>query len=237
MYAACLSFLGAANAYHCVFDATQQRGVYDVCVLYSDALAEADGCDEQAYFDRLRERVNAQTGVPVLMFIGDRVGSLETLDSSVRSAIAARVVEKLPHGRPAGGQRKRRQALQTDAGRADPGGGAGRRRRDRAGCRRAVQCAGQRRAGRPDDHSQCQLPAVPARLPAVQQDENVNQEEILRYISANTYAEGALHGGAGISEPLRQRVRRATWPSCAAAMWGGVLAKIERECGKTTPRT
>ena len=41
------------------------------CVLYSDALAEADGCDEQAYFDRLRERVNAQTGVPVLMFIGD----------------------------------------------------------------------------------------------------------------------------------------------------------------------
>ena len=228
MYAACLSFLGAANAYHCVFDATQQRGVYDVCVLYSDALAEADGCDEQAYFDRLRERVNAQTGVPVLMFIGDRVATLETLDISVRSAIAARVVESF-----------RMDALQADS---ENGGKLCKQTLDAL-----IQAVEQGDAGaiaqgvdglcNALDSGVLDAQMITVNVNyllfqlvylAVQQDENVNQEEILRYITANTYAEGALRGGreylnrfaneyAGYLAQLRSR------------NVGGVLAKIERE--------
>ena len=228
MYAACLSFLGAANAYHCVFDAIQQRGVYDVCVLYSDALAEADGCDEQAYFDRLRERVNAQTGVPVLMFIGDRVATLETLDISVRSAIAARVVESF-----------RMDVLQADS---ENGGKLCKQTLDAL-----IQAVEQGDAGaiaqgvdglcNALDSGVLDAQMITVNVNyllfqlvylAVQQDENVNQEEILRYITANTYAEGALRGGreylnrfaneyAGYLAQLRSR------------NVGGVLAKIERE--------
>ena len=187
--------------------------------LYSDALAEADGCDEQAYFDRLRERVNAQTGVPVLMFIGDRVATLETLDISVRSAIAARVVESFRMDVLQADSEKRRQALQTDAGRADPGGGAGRRRRDRAGRRRAVQCAGQRRAGRPDDHGSMSTTCCSSSStwPCSRMKTSTRRDPALYHRQHLRRRRAARR--AGISEPLRQRVRGLPGPSCAAATW------------------
>lgn len=232
LYDACLAFLGE-NRYHCIFEVSRQKNNYDVGVIYCDRLARERGCGEQEYLDQLREWVTERTGVHVLMFIGDRVNSLEELGDSVRTVAAARSFENF---RLEGSAAELRDEMARDSGllwkETLDALVLAVERRDEAGIQAGADALFQmlQRDGTDTRLIEVNINYLLFQLVylAVREDEQVNQEEILHFISANVFSGSALQGGkahlvefaneyASYLAQLRDRSAR------------GVLASIERE--------
>lgn len=98
LYQKCLKEL-PGEEYRCIFDISVQGENHDVAILYSEELLGASGgLTEQEYLGRLKERVTRGMGFPVRLVVGGKVESLERIADSVRTVRMARLLRGLESG-------------------------------------------------------------------------------------------------------------------------------------------
>lgn len=99
LYQKCLKEL-PGEEYRCIFDISAQGENHDVAILYSEELLEAaGGLTEQEYLGRLKERITrGMNGIPVRLVAGGKVESLERIADSVRTVRMARLLLGLESG-------------------------------------------------------------------------------------------------------------------------------------------
>ena len=81
MYESCVAFLGADSA-HCVFDVSVNEKIYDVCFLYFDRVAKKAGMSEQDYLEHFREYLENNMNQPVIMLVGKKVQDISNIARS-----------------------------------------------------------------------------------------------------------------------------------------------------------
>ena len=86
MYSVCLDY--AKDEYRVLFDVSLRGSSYDVGFIYSDELLEKDD-SEQEYFSRFRKMLEERLGFPVVFIPGRKVESLADLSISCKSVAMA----------------------------------------------------------------------------------------------------------------------------------------------------
>lgn len=232
LYAACLTLLGK-DGYHCVFDVSRQENSYDVGLIYCDRLAQEAGMEEQEYLDHFLGQIRRALNVPVVMLVGNRVESLEGLAESFRTAAVARSFQDF---------RLEESGAQLEGEIAGNGGKLCKRTLDRLVS--AVEQNDRAEISRcaASLYEEMNNGGLDARLVglninyllfqlvylAAAQDENVNQEEILHFISANAFEEGTIRGSrAHLVQFAREYADYLAQLRSRSAR--GVLAEIEKE--------
>lgn len=89
LYEICREYLGEWE-HHCVFDVGRREDSYDVGFVYCDYLSKETGRQEQEYLDGLLESIRCRLQVPVVMMIGNKVEEISRIGESFRSAAIAR---------------------------------------------------------------------------------------------------------------------------------------------------
>lgn len=88
LYDICLDIL-EDDGYHCLFDVPGQGKNYDIGFIYCDQLARESKMEEQEYLDRFLEKIRRVMGIPVVMFAGNRVDDITGVGESFRTAMVA----------------------------------------------------------------------------------------------------------------------------------------------------
>lgn len=232
LYTACLTILGK-DGYHCIFDVSRKENSYDVGLIYCDRLAQEAEMEEQEYLDHFLDQIRRMMNVPVVMLVGNRVETLEEIGESSRSAAIARSFQDFRleesgaqlEGEIAGGSgRLCKQTLDGLVSAVE--------QNDRAEISRCVAALYEEmNKGGLDAH----LIGVNINYLLFQhvylaaaQDENVNQEEVLHFISANAFEEGTIRGSrVHLVQFAREYADYLTQLRSRSAR--GVLAEIEKE--------
>lgn len=89
MYDSCVTFLGE-NAPHCVFDVSVNEKVYDIGFIFSEYMAQAAGKDEKAYLEELRRYISDNTGLNIVMLVGRKVPDITKIARSYGNACMLR---------------------------------------------------------------------------------------------------------------------------------------------------
>ncbi|MCM1118591.1 MAG: response regulator transcription factor [bacterium] len=98
LYQWCLKEL-PGEEYRCVFDISVQGENHDVAIIYSDELlSKKSGITEQEYLRQWRRRLTGGLDFPVRMVAGSKVDSLEQIADSVRTVRMARLLRGLELG-------------------------------------------------------------------------------------------------------------------------------------------
>lgn len=98
LYQWCLKEL-SGEEYRCVFDISVQGENHDVGIIYSDELLSMGrGISEQEYLRQWRRRLAEGLDFPVRMVAGSKVESLEQIADSVRTVRMARLLRGLEFG-------------------------------------------------------------------------------------------------------------------------------------------
>lgn len=98
LYQKCLKEL-PGEEYRCIFDISVQGENHDVAILYSEELLQASGgLTEQEYLGRLKQRITREMGFPVRLVAGSKVEGLEQISDSVRTVRMARLLRGLESG-------------------------------------------------------------------------------------------------------------------------------------------
>lgn len=196
LYEVCQDIL-SAYPYHCIMDVFRSENRYDVAIIYAGRMAKEAGCTEQAYLDRLLKRIQEQLGVPVTMLVGSRVGDVTQLGESFRTAAVAKSFQEFgqknggkPQARETGGSVLLKEQMDALARAIEEN-----QKEKIPGCVDAVYEKIHENSLDADmvnvnvNYLLVQLIHL-----AVQQDENVNQEEILHFISVNAFHEKTMRG-------------------------------------------
>lgn len=183
--------------YHCIMDVFRGGNRYDVAVIYAGKMAEEAGCTEQAYLEKLLKRIQDQLGVSVTMLVGSRVEDVTQLDESFRTAAVAKSFQEFgakhaagPQSGDAGGSVLLKKQMDALVGAIEEN------RKDKiADCVNAVyEKIHENRLDADMVNVNVNYLLFQLIHLAVQQDENVNQEEILNFISANAFQEKTMRG-------------------------------------------
>lgn len=98
LYQWCLKEL-PGEEYRCVFDISVQGENHDVGIIYSDELLEtAPGLTEQEYLGQWKRKLAVGLDFPVRMVAGSKVGNLEQIADSVRTVRMARLLHGIEYG-------------------------------------------------------------------------------------------------------------------------------------------
>lgn len=196
LYEVCQDIL-SDYPYHCIIDVFRDENRYDVAVIYAGRMAEKAGCTEQAYLDRLLARIQEQLGAPVTMLVGNEVRDVTQLGESFRTAAVAKSFQEF--GKKSAAWNTAREA----------GGGVLLKEQMDALARAIEENQKDKIPGCVDlvyeriNESGLDAGLVNVNINyllvqlihlAVQQDENVNQEEILHFISVNAFDEKTMRG-------------------------------------------
>ncbi len=226
LYQTGLELMGE-RGYHCIFDVHWQESRYDVGLIYSDDMAEAAGLSEQEYLDGLLEKIRRKMAVPVIMLVGSRVKELSALSDSFRSVAVVRSFQDFRlsagNGTAAGNAmcKKTLDALLTAV-----------EQNEKESIGASVERLYEEMNGGGMDaelvHVNINYLLFGLVHLATLQAENVDQEEILRFIAGNAFDEGTIRGSS----------RHLTHFACEYADYlaqlrskgtRGILAEIERE--------
>ncbi len=227
LYEICQELVGF---YQCIFDVYGRENRYDVGMVYCEATARRAGQSEQEYLSGLLGRIRQKIAVPVIMLVGNQVESLSGLGESFRSVAVARSFRDIrlnAEGSAAAGSTLCKQTID--------------------GLLAAVEQNEKKKIGewverldREMNGSGMDLELIDinigyllfglAHLAAVQ-NENVDQEEILRFIGHNAFEGGIIRGNrchlykfaCEYADYLTQLRSKGTY---------GVLAEIEKEIRK-----
>lgn len=89
LYQSCLDFLGE-DGWHCIFDVSSNERDYDIGLIYCDYMAQEAGMNKQDYLDSFLGSIQEAIKHPVVMFVGNRVEHISGLSESYRTANIAR---------------------------------------------------------------------------------------------------------------------------------------------------
>lgn len=195
LYEVCSRLL-EEDSRHCFFDVSRKENRYDIGFVYCRRMAEAQQLTEQEYLDRFLEKIRHVMQVPVVMLVGNEVDSIEKIGESYRTAAVARSFQDF---RLAGQEENQAQAgvdllhkqLLDNLVNAIEQNNKG----EISGC--VAQIYEEMNGSGMDvgvvglnmNYLLFQLVHL-----AVAQEEGVNQEEVLRYITANAFDEGTIRG-------------------------------------------
>lgn len=230
MYQSCTDALGE-NAWHCIMSVSRDEDSYDLGLIYSDALADEVGMEERDYLEYLLEKVRACVTVPVVMLVGSRVETLAQIGESFRSAAVAGSFQSfkpgvLTKGWQTPGDREIlcKKVLDELIGAIEEN-----QKGEITGCAVRVyeEINGKSMTPRMVSMNMNYLLFRLVHL-AAEQDENVNQEEILKFIGDSAFEEGAIRGSrahmirfAGEFADYLAQLRQKNA--------GGVLLSVENE--------
>ncbi|MCM1570127.1 MAG: response regulator [Roseburia sp.] len=90
LYQECLR-LFPGEEYRCIFDVSLKEGSYDVGIIYSEELLDAaEGLSEQEYLVRLKNGLVGSVGFSIQVTVGNKVASLEKLSESGKTVLMER---------------------------------------------------------------------------------------------------------------------------------------------------
>lgn len=213
--------------YHCIFDVHWRESQYDVGLIYSDDMADAAGQGEQEYLDGLLKQIRQKVAVPVIMLVGSRVRELSELSDSFRSVAVVRSFQDFRLNAvngTAAGNAMCKQTIDAILSAVEQnekekiGSYVGQLYEEMNGGGMDVELV----------HVNINYLLFGLVHLAALQAENVDQEEILRFIADNAFDEGTVRGSSRhlfhfaceYADYLAQLRSRGT---------RGILAKIERE--------
>lgn len=234
LYQACVDYL-KEDEEHCIFDVARDEKSFDVGFIFCDYMAEKEECTEAEYLDCFCGKLEAVLQRQVRMFVGKKVVDISGLAKSYRSACVLSSLEAF--------REKKNICFYEDEVQVNQGGIVlckqsldalirAIEQNDKIQIRKSVEGLYEemRRMGVVGDTVNLNINYLLFQLIhlATEQDDMVNQEEILHYISESSFEEGIMRGSklhlarfsceyADYLAQLRKNVSR------------GVLAEIERE--------
>lgn len=234
LYQACIEYL-KEDEVHCIFDVSQSEKNYDIGFLYCDYMAAREECSEEEYLQNFRKNLETVLQHPVRMLAGKKVNDISAVAKSysaacVLNSLAAFRVKKNIYFYEEevqinqGGIVLCKQSLDTLIAAIE--------QNNKAQIRGSVERLYEemKQMGVVGDTVNLNINYLLFQLVhlATEQDDCVNQEEILHYISESSFEEGIMRGSnvhlarfaceyAEYLAQLRKNVSR------------GVLAEIEKE--------
>ena len=235
LYRSCLDFIGDGGSPYCVFGVTQRKGCYDVGIICCSELCRRHGMTAPVFLEQLRAFVSRAVRHPVLYYVGSQVDELTGLSESYRTAAVARTCQAFTSDRDAGWLEKKMKinpdGVSTDKRIMDAMIDAV-AANDQSGIEDYVTQLYERLRNADVDEELITLDMDYflfhlLRL-AFQQDDNINQEEILHYISENAFDNDSSHGSE--SHFLRFVTEYAEYlASVRNKCARGVLGNIEQD--------
>lgn len=234
LYQAALDFLKEDEG-HCIFDVSQDEKRYDIGFLYCDYMAAKEGCGEEEYLEGMRKNMETVLQKPVRFLAGKKVTDISQIAKSYSAACVLNSLEAFRMRKNIyfyeeevqinqGGIVLCKQSLDALIAAIEQNG--------KIQIRKSVEQLYEemKQMGVVGDTVNLNINYLLFQLIhlATEQDDGVNQEEILHYISESSFEEGILRGSSGhlarfaceyaeYLAQLRKNVSR------------GVLSEIERE--------
>ena len=235
----CMEFLGE-NADHCVFDVSGKERVYDIGFVYCDYMAKESMRTEREYLKDFMLHLKHEAGIPVIMLVGKKIDDIKNIAKSYSTVCILRSCK---------GFRSSKDIYYYDEEMQVSNDGvilykdeidtllSAIEQNQPVQIHKAVDCffetMQQAWEGITGDFKNLNINYLIFQLIhlASQQDDNVNQEEVIRLISEHSFHEGLIRGSrehvlgfvyeyAEYLAQLRKNVSR------------GVLGEIEREVKK-----
>ena len=232
----CMEFLGV-NADHCVFDVSGKERVYDIGFVYCDYMAKDSMRDERGYLGYFMSYLKRNAGVPVVMLVGKKIDDIKNIAKSYSTVCILRSCK---------GFRSSKDIYYYDEEIQVSNDGAvlckdeidallsAIEQNQQVQIHKAVDCffetMQQTWGGVIGGFKNLNINYLIFQLIhlAAKQDDNINQEEVIRLISEHSFHEGLIRGSkahvlgfvyeyAEYLAQLRRNVSR------------GVLGEIERE--------
>lgn len=234
LYENCLEFLGE-DGDHCIFDPSGHGKGYDIGFLYCDYMADEQGISEQRYLEELLKAIRATMAMPVVMLAGKRVEDISNVSKSYGSACVLRSFQAFRTKKEIYYYEREVQVNQTDILLCKQSIDTLVRAIEQNRKTEVFQGADHlfeemNQMGMAKDSINLNINYLLFQLIhlAVEQDSHVNQEEIMKFISENTFENGIMRGGkvhlrrfageyAEYLAQLRKNVSR------------GVLLEVEKE--------
>lgn len=234
----CIEFLGE-NADHCVFDVSGKERVYDIGFVYCDYMAKESMRTERGYLGYFMSNLKRKAEIPVIMLVGKKIDDIKNIAKSYSTVCILRSCK---------GFRSSKEIYYYDEEIQVSNDGvilckseidtllSAIEQNEQVQIHKAVDCffeAMQQTWGVTEDFKNLNINYLIFQLIhlAAKQDDNVNQEEVIRLISEHSFHEGLIRGSkahvlgfayeyADYLAQLRKNVSR------------GVLGNIEREIKK-----
>lgn len=234
LYQACIEYL-KEDEVHCIFDVSQSEKNYDIGFIYCDYMAAKEECSEEQYLRNFRKNLETVLQRPVRMLAGKKVNDISAVAKSYSAACVLNSLEAFRVKKDIyfyeeevqinqGGIVLCKQSLDALIAAIE--------QNNKAQIRGSVERLYEemKQMGVVGDTVNLNINYLLFQLVhlATEQDDGVNQEEILHYISESSFEEGIMRGSnvhlarfaceyAEYLAQLRKNVSR------------GVLAEIEKE--------
>lgn len=235
---ACASFL-KEHADYCVFDVSGQERVYDIGFVYCDDMAKESLCSEKEYLEHFMAYLKPAVNIPVIMLVGKQVDAISSIAKSYSTVCILRSCR---------GFRSHKNIYYYDEEMQVSSDGvilckngidsllAAIEQNQPVQIHKAVDILFeemQQVNGLAADTKNLNINYLLFQLIhlATQQDDNVNQEEILRLISEHSFHEGFTRGSkAHVSEFALEYAEYLT--QLRKNMSWGILGEVECEVKK-----
>lgn len=86
LYQKCMEYLGEKDSCHCIFDVSNKGHSYDIGFVYCRHMAEEKGMGEKEYLDEFLKVINEIMDVPVVMFVGGEIEDISEISESYHTA-------------------------------------------------------------------------------------------------------------------------------------------------------
>lgn len=90
-----LDWLGSKNYYNLIFDVIKEDKLEGIGLIFSNALSEELGINEQQYIERVKEILNSINECECNLLVGKKVFSIEDISESYKSLYVIKVQEKI----------------------------------------------------------------------------------------------------------------------------------------------
>lgn len=89
LYQYCMEYLGS-DSNHCIFDVSGNEKIYDIGFLYCDYMSESRGGSEVEYLEGFLEYLDTMLQMPLIMFVGKKVHDISQVAKSYSTACVLR---------------------------------------------------------------------------------------------------------------------------------------------------
>lgn len=202
LYTTCQELLGE-NANHVIFDVSREQNSYDVGILLCDYMYSEKKASEEEYLIWIRDELARRLHLPIRILVGKKVNSLRQISKSYSTV---RILKSFEGFRP-----KKDLYFYEDEAQVNQSGAVlckqnidalisaiGLNEKEEIKNRVAELFREMRRLGIASETIKLNMDYLLFQLIylATGQDDGVNQEEVLQYISESSFQEGVLRGSS-----------------------------------------
>ena len=199
VFASCRDYLKDEKN-HCIFDVSRDEKSYDIGLIYCDYFAKKRDVTMLTFFENMQKAIKTETGFSTNVFVGKPVYKLEGISKSYSSACVMKSLEAF---------RAKRQIYFYDEETANEESSviilkddldlliSGIEENDHEIIEKTVDCLFEKlNGGMTEETRRLNINYLLFRLihKATELDDELNQEEILRFIAEHSFDEGILRG-------------------------------------------